>query len=56
MMVNVEFAAEHDCGRMFHTPLKTMCTTFKYGYKHNTTSLKQVLDLLATSYTDKKHA
>ena len=50
-MANVESAAEHDYGRAFRTPLKTIRTTFKYDYKHNATSLKQVLDLLATADT-----
>ena len=51
IMANVEPAAEHDYGRAFRTPLETIRTTFKYDYKHDATSLKQVLDLLAQADT-----
>ena len=53
IMAGVEFAVEHDYGRAFRTPLKTICTTFKYDYKHNATLLKHVLDLLATVDTSR---
>ena len=45
IMANVESAAEHDYGRAFRTPLETIYTSFKYNYKHDATSLKQVLNL-----------
>ena len=41
IMANVASMAEHDYGRAFCTPLKTVCTSFKYDYKHDATLLKQ---------------
>ena len=47
IMANVEATVEHDYGCALRTFLETICTSSKYNYKRDTTSLKQVLDLLA---------
>ena len=54
IMVNVEASAKHDYGHVFCASLETIRTTFKYNYKHNTTLLKTVLELLAAADTHRK--
>ena len=54
IMADVEAAAKHKYGCAFRVPIETIHTTFKYNYKHNTTPLKTVLDLLTTADMHRK--
>ena len=51
IMANMEATTKHNYGYALRIPIETIRTTFKYDYKNKTTSLKTVLDLLATADT-----
>ena len=54
VMANVENAAEQGYGRAFRAPLEAIRNKYAYYHKHEVTSLKDVLDLLATADTHRR--